>query len=252
MLILLLLGIYFPFSLEGYQPLCAVPRQFLFMVPLAVACITSFLAKEHTIQERTLLVLFSVLFLGTVITHSGNKWSWMVYGLMLLFFTVHFFISHRFVSLQRMAFCSILYLSILEPAVFRRNTWFRDMEALQQKLPEHSGCYYFPDHDNMMHWKLLHRFNDTTIQYYNLEKNPNISYRVYYQYPDRHTFHPGWFIFNKSYTTCSRMLIRSIDSLGRVGYFSRQLPTEHVNAYWIADKKQFELLSMIVSGAAVP
>ncbi|RYZ38757.1 MAG: hypothetical protein EOP49_30760, partial [Sphingobacteriales bacterium] len=61
--IMLLLAIYFPFSLNGYQPLCADSRQFLFIVPFAVIAFINFYESTFRTRRNLLVVACCLLLL---------------------------------------------------------------------------------------------------------------------------------------------------------------------------------------------
>ncbi len=244
LLCLFVLGIYFPFSLGGYQPLCAFPRQFLFLLPPAAGVIVPFLTGRQEKSRKILPAIFSAGLLLVVFNSTSNKWQWMIWGLLCLYFCLHALRNQRTGSKRAYLFCAILYLSVLEPAFFRRNYWFQNMAFLNHRLI--ATTYYFPDHDNMMHWKLLHRFNDATLYCYNLEPDPYTAYKVYYQRPDTSRFSPGWFLVNRAYTTCPQQVLQRIDSLHTHHFFSQQIKTRCIDAFWIGDKRQLTFVESVV------
>lgn len=93
-LILLILGLYFPFSLKGYQPLCFMARHFIFLLPPAVLLCTSFLEEATTNKVvRLLLIAVSAVILVVCINSTHLKWYWMIYSLLLAYFSIIYFIN---------------------------------------------------------------------------------------------------------------------------------------------------------------
>src|SRR3954464_12889861 len=80
-IILVILGLYFPFSLSGYQPLCFKARHFLFLLPLGVTISTSFFEDAwNNKRVLWLLIIASAILLAACIISTGEKWYWMMYG----------------------------------------------------------------------------------------------------------------------------------------------------------------------------
>ncbi|MBE7173816.1 MAG: hypothetical protein INR73_24800 [Williamsia sp.] len=239
--ILLLLSLYFPFSWSGYQPLCAAPRHFYFILPLAVVIISTTLYRQREAKKSSLVFALLVLFaLLVCIQGTGNKWQWMIYLLIFLYLLTQPFLARMAGRYHYLVLSAILFLSILEPLFFRRAQWFKNLQELNGLL--HAQYYYFPDHDNMMHWKLLHKYDDRLLNAYNFEKHPYKVYQVYYEKPDSTRFHPGWLIVNRVYTTCSPVFINKVDSLQHTGFFSKSVIRGGVGAYWMERKEQYQYI----------
>ena len=155
-LLLLSLGLYFPFSFHQYFPLRAESRYVLFLLPWAVIICSEYICSYISdIRERYTLFWVSLPMVSGCMLSAGNKWQWMIFMLLTVFFLfVNRFKKH--LPFVAAALCTIFCLSILEPIYLRTPRWFAEMRQMSRDLPE--GCFYFPDQDNMMHWKLLHRF----------------------------------------------------------------------------------------------
>ena len=185
-IILVLLGLYLPFSLSGYQPLCFRARHFLFLLPLAVVISTEYI--NSSLAKTSLLNIF--IFVSSIITaicmmNTGHKWFWMIYILLLALFVVRRIAPSRSPAWFFLGFASILWLFMPYRLFYHTSNWIYDMQQLTKQLE--GKYFYFPDHDNMMHWKLLNRFN-TSLHTYNLEKNPFKIYKKYYERPDSPLF----------------------------------------------------------------
>ena len=91
-----------------------------------------------------------------------------MYGLLLAYFSVSYFISAGFLAkIKYAAFAAILMLYMLYPVFFIKNNWFNNMQVIAKQTT--GNVWYFPEHDNMMHFQLLHQFKDDH-HYYSLEK----------------------------------------------------------------------------------
>ncbi len=156
LILLLVISNYFPFSLHGYQPLCSSSRQFLFIMPLAVAVIVIFLERDIKKGNTTfLLLVLSLLVLITGITNTRDKWQWMIYAMLLIYFSAQFVLQQHSKMVNYLIFSAILFTSIFERIFFPKPGWFKEMQVLNKTLK--TEYYYFANNDNLMHWKLLHR-----------------------------------------------------------------------------------------------
>lgn len=243
-MLLLLLGLYLPFSWRSYQPLCAAPRHFYFLLPSAVVFITTTLySRIETNKNRLIFTLLVLLLLIVCLSGTSNKWQWMVFVILFAYFALRPILKKTVGNYHYAVFSGILFLSILEPLFFNRTGWFKNLQRLNKNL--HAQYFYFPDHDNMMHWKLLHGFEDRTMHAYNIEKHPYKVYKLYYEEPNNTRFQSGWLIINKVYTTCSATFINRVDSLQQAGFFSKRIVEQHVEAVWMDKKEQYEYIKTI-------
>jgi hypothetical protein len=165
---------------------------------------------------------------------TGNKWQWMIYLLVTVFFL---FLNRlkKHLPLAIAILCSIFWLSLLETIYLKKPHWFREMQQMSKDLP--AGCFYFPDQDNMMHWKLLSRFDNKRNTFFNLEKDPYPIANYYSQKLACYPFKPGWFIVNNSYTIRSEKFFNTFNKI-------KQLP--HIEAYFIENPEKLNLIHSIV------
>ncbi len=242
---LFVICLYFPFSLQGYQPLCSDARQFILMLPFGVIVTTNFIsdAIAHK-NHRNNFILISISLLAICIISTGNKWQWMIYTLFSIYFIIILGSVRLKTILKYLLLAGILWLSILEHLFFKNSNWFHDMITLNKQIK--SKYYYFPDHDNMMHWQLLHQFDNNTFAFYNLEKNPFKIFKLYYQDIDTVSFHPGWLLVNKSYTVRSTLFLKRIDSLQKASYFKRKIIAGDMSALMIDDHDTFLYLQSLI------
>lgn len=230
--ILFVLGLYFPFSLHGYQPLCSRPRHFIFLLPPAVIITTNFFKEARKNQWFMWLFIFaSAAIFFICLFDSVEKWYWMVYGLLLSFFVIQKLNTFHFSSRSSyVVFSGILALYMPYRLFFMNSNWFQNMQSISKEIK--GNYYYFPDHDNMMHWKMLHRF-DTSIHTISLEVKPFKSFEPYYEKAGAENFKPGWLIVNYVYNQTGQQFLQKTDSLSRKGFFRKEKCVGSICAYYI-------------------
>ncbi len=230
--ILFLLGLYFPFSLQNYQPLCSKSRHFIFLLPPAVIICTSFLNEAW--KNKRLMWLFivaSAIILSVCLLNSKEKWYWMIYGFLLLYFVIQKINFPAFIyRIRYIMLASILWLYMPYHLFFSNSNWFANMKTISTELK--GNYYYFPDHDNMAHWQMLHGFSKE-LHCFNLKKNPFKIFKPYYENLDSSVFHPGWFIVNRAYIITGGDFLNKIDLLKKAGYFSKQRCIGDICAFYI-------------------
>ncbi len=245
-IILLLLGLYFPFSLKGYQPLCFKCRHFIFLLPpAAVLCV---LYIEEAVEKKyfaSKYMFVSALIFAVCMISTGNKWYWMIYLLLLLFFII-FKIKNSPLLYQTKYFILsfILSLFIFYKAVYYKSNWYEHLKSISSKID--GQTFYFADHDNMLHFQLLHGFNKG-YSYYDLEKKPYNIYAMYYDQLDSANFKKGWFIVNNAYIVVSPKFLVVSDSLKSNNYFKKQITVGDVNAFYIDSKETLEYLKEVIN-----
>ncbi len=245
-IILVILGLYFPFSFSSYQPLCFKARHFLFLLPLGVTISTSFL--EDAWKNKRVLWLFiitSAILLAVCVVTTGEKWYWMMYGFLFLYFTLQKILAQNTLlyKLRYIMFAATLWIYMPYHLFFINSNWFKDIQSLAKKLD--GNFFYFPEHDNMMHWELLHGFNGN-FHSYNLEKEPFKVFVPYYEKLDTVSFNTGWFIVNKVYTERSANFLNKIDSLQQIHYFSKQISIGDMSAFFISNPSQLSYVKTII------
>ena len=245
-IILTILSLYFPFSLRGYQPLCFKSRHFLFLLPLAVGINASFVFDAWKDKRvLSLCIVTSAFLLTTCVLITGEKWYWMIYGLLFMYFALQRLVlpNSLFYHLRYVTFAGILLLYMFYQLFFLNSDWFKNMQTISTTV--NGKYFYFPEHDNMMNWKLLHGFDDS-IHCHNLGKDAYNGYASYYEKVDSLNFHPGWFIVNKSYAR-RPVVLSSVDSLNRLNYFSRTIFDGDLAAFFIDDSVQLATLRKIIN-----
>lgn len=243
-LAILILGLYFPFSLKGYQPLCDDPRQFLFLIPFCTIAFSSFINTELFSKDKKIFFSVSlfILLLVCVLT-TLNKWQWMIYSFMLIasfiFFFVQFSAKKMFFSLS-----IILFFSAFERLFFLQNTWFQQMKTVNNIVK--ANHYYFINQDDMMHWKLLHNFNEENIQYHSLQNNVFKIFQLYHDTLDKTKFQPGWLILNKKLNSTPKELIRNINSSEYCQYYSKKIGEKDIYALLLSKPEQLKLIQALM------
>ena len=242
--ILLLIGLYFPFSISPFHPLKSECRQFLFLLPWAAAICTNYLyiLFRPTQKNDKLFWIFPVLLVCCMMS-TRNKWEWMIYLLTTILFSFRYILEMKR-SFSIYLISSIFFLSVLEIIFFNFSPWFSEMQVLEKRIPD--NCFYFADHDNMMHYELLRKFDFKKSSFFNLEKDPFFILDNYTSSPNDHPFKPGWLICNRAYTIRSGKFFSEIDSLTSLNLFSRTIKFPHINAYFIEDRKKLNIIQRLV------
>jgi hypothetical protein len=244
--ILFLLGLYFPFSLHGYQPLCSRPRHFIFLLPPGVIICVNFLNEAWKNKKLMWFFIFaSVIMLIICLLDSVEKWYWMIYGLLLIYFIVQKYNPFSFIYKARyLLFGSILWLYMPYRLFFMNSNWFQNMQHISTELK--GNYFYFPDHDNMMHWKMLHGFSNKTHSI-SLENNPFKIFEPYYDKPDTANFEAGWLIVNNAYLQNGKKFLEKINSLTRQNFFANKMRVGDISAYFIDKPEKLFFIKKIVA-----
>jgi hypothetical protein len=246
-IILFILGLYFPFSLNGgYQPLCERPRHFIFLLPLGVPiCVNFFNETWKNQRVMWLFIAASFIILLTCFFNSGQKWYWMIYGLLLFYFIIQKYPPFSFIwKLRYLLFAFIVWLYMPYRLFFFTSNWFQNMQNLSTELK--GNYFYFPDHDNMMHWQLLHGFDDK-IHSISLEKNPFKIFKPYYENSDTAHFNAGWFIVNSAYLQIGNAFLEKINSLSNENFFISKTCSGDICAYFIDTPSKLAFIKEVVA-----
>ncbi len=248
-LLLLVIALYLPFSFSSYQPLCSdSSRHFLFLLPFGVGICAPYLFSDIEQNKTNKWMVISIIMLVLCMASTPDKWQWMVWALLIIFFTSYKFIHGTFFTKWRyVAFATILWVCMPYRLFYENSNWFADMRQLNKRLA--GSHYYFADHDNMMHWKLLHSFSDT-IHCYNMDPTPFNVFRLYYDALDTATFNAGWLLINKKYTERSDNFLHTVDSLQTLHYFNKQIIIGDMQAYYINQTSQLAYIKNIVGNDA--
>ena len=239
-LLLLLLTLYFPFSLQKFKPLVIDSRHFLFLLPMAVVICTEYIYSYFLQAPKSKMLFLLLLFILTVcIFSTQNKWQWMIYGLI----SILFFIgpqARNYLHVTVFILCSALWLSLLEPVFFKGYPWFKEMQLMSRNIS--GNCFYFTENDNMMHWELLNKFDTIGNSFYGIEKNPFFMFSPYYSRLNAASFKPGWLIVNNFYSQPSARFQNTLNTLKKTNAFGKRLTYKHIEALYIGDSTTLQRL----------
>ena len=141
-------------------------------------------------------------------------------------------------------FALILWLYMPYRLFFFSSNWFQNMRSVSTELK--GNYFYFPDHDNMMHWKLLHGFKDK-VHSVSLEKNPFKIFKPYYENFDTAHFNAGWFIVNSIYIQNGIDFLEKINSLSNENFFTSKTCNGDVCAYFIDTPSKLAFIKKVVA-----
>lgn len=242
--ILLIAALYFPFSLKGYQPLCGDIRHFLFLLPFGVCAVSGYMVNDIENGKTTKWIIISFILVLLCVISTPDKWQWMEWCFFIIYFIVVKLIKPQSLSQVKVFILAVvLWLCMPYYLFYRNSNWFADMQKLDKQI---SGAhYYFADHDNMMHWKLLHGFSDSA-HCYNMDASPFKIFQLYYEKVDSTAFYQGWFLVNTKYSERSDVFFNTIDSLQRQNYFIKQLTSGDMKALYIEVPAQLTLVKNLV------
>ncbi len=245
--LLLSIGLYLPFSLSGYQPLCSdSARHFLFLLPFAVYACAPYLLHAFAFGKTNHWLFLCCALLLLCVAATPDKWQWMVWALLAGYFAVQKLVAPKFAARYKYAaFAAILWLCMPYRLFYNNSNWFANMRQLNKQLG--GNCYYFADHDNMMHWQLLHGFSPN-IHCYNTGPEPYKVFALYYQQLDSTTFTPGWLVVNTKYTERSANFLHTVDSLQSRHFFSKQEITGDMQALYIGFPDQLLFVKRLAIG----
>jgi len=243
--ILLLAGLYFPFSIKGYQPLCGDIRHFLFLLPLGVFAVSRYIDTNISNSKTIKWAVISFIALVCCVISTPDKWQWMEWSLFIVYFImIKLFANKIMQALKTSAFALLLWMCMPYHLFYGNSNWFDDMRHLDKQLT--GTHYYFADHDNMMHWKLLHQFNDS-VHAYDMDPSPFKIFQLYYETIDTSAFHPGWFLVNGTYTERSESFLHTVDSLIQKKYFNLQIINGDMRAMYLQQSAQLALVKNLVA-----
>lgn len=242
-IVLVVLGLYLPFSFSNYQPLCIDARHFIFLIPYSILICVSFIEKSF--EEKTqqyFFVIASIFLLSVCVLTTGEKWYWMIYGFLLGYFLLNLLILKIFPAIKFLFFAIILWLYMPYHIFFGNSNWFSDLQNVSGKAS--GNIFYFPEHDNMLNWQLIHGFNDS-LYCYNLEKHPFMIFNQYYESIDNSDFKPGWLIVDAAYTVRSDIFLQKIKSILDDNH-TMQICDGNVCAYFLDSVDKLSLIRMKV------
>ncbi|MEO7311910.1 MAG: hypothetical protein ABIX01_16010 [Chitinophagaceae bacterium] len=245
-IILTILGLYLPFSVKRYQPLCHNARHFIFLYPFAVIIVAKFVTKAFEPNGLMLkyMSVSSLVILAVSFTTTGNKWMWMMYGLFSTYF-IFLLLVRKGIGLQvkYVSFGVLVWLFMPYKLFFQSSSWYKDSCRLSQQVT--GNYFYFPEHVNMMTWKFIHGFNAVN-HYYNMEPTPFKIFVPYYEKQDS-IFHAGWFVVNNAFTDRTPNYLKAIKEFGNGTYFLDQNKVGDMTAYYLKDISQYRYIDSLTA-----
>ncbi len=211
---LLLLALYFPFSIVPYVPLCHDMRQFFFLFPFAAIIYLASIGDETLTNkqvERIYIsgsIIFLIVTLTCVLFTPYNKWGIFCNILLALSFITGIFIGKKVQQfLMYLVIPFILWLSTAYPIFKKPHEGYPELKAMQASLKQESSFissnYYFLSNDTKTHFALINRF-DTTMKFLNLDTvqkgfKPFIAYQPQNTFTRPVAIQKGWLIVSEHY-----------------------------------------------------
>lgn len=255
---LLLLALYFPFSVSPYVPLCHEMRQFFFLFPFAVILCLSWLQQTAVNEKYPSAINISgglVFLFGTAICFfyaPYNKWAVFCNGLLSLFFILDLFSNRK---MQQLSFCLaiplVLWLSTAYPIYKKPHEGYRELKGMQNKLKQQANfktdTYYFLNNDTKTHFALINQF-DTTKRFVNFDTLQK-GFKPFVAYQQKGVFNNiqnGWLIMSDAYPeNISAASISSVKQLLAGKYFS--VTTNGTTAYYLSSAETAQKIIHIIN-----
>ena len=258
---LLLLALYFPFSIFPYVPLCHDMRQFFFLFPLAailfVTCLQEGMLNEK--QVRTIRISGSILF--TLVTLACcffapyNKWAILCNSFLVLIFMSNIFSNKK---VQQLFFYLmipfVLWLSTAYSIFKKPHDGYDELKTLHSKLKQQTNfvtyTYYFLNNDTKTHFELIHQF-DTAKRFLNFDTlqngfKPFAAYQLQPVLRQTNSIQNGWLIINDAFPeNISSATINSIKELLAEKYFC--ITINNTRAYYLTSAETAEKIMHIIN-----
>lgn len=244
-IVLLLLAMYFPFSLSPYVPLCHDMRQFFFIFPFAIVWYLSASSSASLTEKSIKAINFSTLAVFAAATFicffftPYNKWGILCSGLLTIAFVAILFGNKKILPFVLYLLVPIvLWLSTAYTIFKKPHTGYADLNSLSNSIQKdssfHSNIFYFLNNDTKTHFALINQF-DTTKQFVNLDTTqkgfrPFIAYQPKAALTTGEQMQPGWLVVSDDYLeSLDTATARSVKLL-----LAQQTPAysiEHSSAY---------------------
>ena len=258
---LLLLALYFPFSIFPYVPLCHDMRQFFFLFPFATILYVSCLQEEILNEKhtRTINIAGTIVFVPvTLICYffaPYNKWAILCNGLLALVFMLNIFSIKK---IQQFFFYLmipfILWLSTAYSIYKRPHDGYDELKTLYSKLKQQTNfvtnTYYFLNNDTKTHFALIHQF-DTAKRFFNFDTlqngfKPFAAYQLQPILRQTNSIQNGWLIINDAFPeNISSATINSIKELLAAKYFC--ITINNTRAYYLTSAETAEKIMHLIN-----
>ena len=258
---LLLLALYFPFSIFPYVPMCHDMRQFFFLFPFATILYVSCLQEEILNEKhtRTINIAGTIVFVPvTLICYffaPYNKWAILCNGLLALVFMLNIFSIKK---IQQFFFYLmipfILWLSTAYSIYKRPHDGYDELKTLYSKLKQQTNfvtnTYYFLNNDTKTHFALIHQF-DTAKRFFNFDTlqngfKPFAAYQLQPILRQTNSIQNGWLIISDAFPeNISSATINSIKELLAAKYFC--ITINNTRAYYLTSAQTAEKIMHIIN-----
>jgi len=259
---LLLLALYFPFSIFPYVPLCHDMRQFFFLFPFAailfVTCLQESMVDEKQVRRINISgsIVFALVTFACCFFAPYNKWAILCNGILAIVFVLNIFSGRK---LQLFFFYIlipfVLWLSAAYSIYKKPHEGYAALKALDQKLKQQTNfsanTYYFVNNDTKTHFALINQF-DTAKRFLNFDTlqrgfKPFISY----QHPGVfNNIQNGWLILSDAYP--EHINTATTDSIKKIlagKYFS--VTINKTTAYYLTSAETAEKIMHLINSNAV-
>ncbi len=223
---LLLLALYFPFSIAPYVPLCHDMRQFFFVFPFAVlfylSCISNAVVSDRYMKTINIAasIVFTAAALVCFVFTPFNKWGILCSGLIALAFIINTFGNKKVqLVILYLLIPATLWLSTAYTIFKKPHQGYAVLKIISNSLKKDSNfisnTFYFLNNDTKTHFALINRF-DTAKQFINLDTTqqgfkPFISYQKQHILNGVDSNQKAWLIVSEHYfenldTTAARSI----------------------------------------------
>jgi hypothetical protein len=244
---LILLALYFPFSVYPYIPLCHDMRQFFFIFPFATLLFLFSLQHLKTSANHVKIfyltgsILFVLVTLMCVFFTPYNKWSIFCNCLLALVFIGNAFLNKKNkTAFLYLAIPFILWLGTAYSVIKKPNSGYAELKILQDKLRQDTNfvtsTFYFLNNDTKSHFALINQF-DSSRQFFNLDTvqagfKPFVRYQRQYAFVQTPVFKKGWLIVSGHFfENISAVKMRAIDHL--LTEADHQIKVNKTTAYYV-------------------
>ncbi|MBL7702035.1 MAG: hypothetical protein JNM14_07275 [Ferruginibacter sp.] len=259
---LLVLAMYFPFSIFPYVPLCHDMRQFFFLFPFTAILFAGFLHQhmEDDKHVKAISITGSIVFALVTGLCSFympyNKWAVLCNALLALGFFINIFLKKKMrYFFFYGAIPLILFIGIAYPVYKKPHDGYNGLKSLHKKINGQtnfsSKAYYFLNNDTKTHYSLIDQF-DTVKLFVNFDtvQRGFKPFRAYQQQDAFKNLQPGWLIVSDAYPeNISAPAIHAVKQLLAGKFYS--ITVNKTTAYYLTSADAAEkILHLINSNSA--
>lgn len=258
---LLVLALYFPFSIYPYVPLCHDMRQFFFLFPFAAILFATCLQQVALNEKHTKSIIITGTIVFSLVTFiccfftPYNKWAIFCNGLLALIFMFNIFSNKK---MQQLFFYLmipfVLWLSTAYSIFKKPHDGYGELKTLHSKLKQQTvfvtNTYYFLNNDTKTHFALIHQF-DTAKRFLNFDTlqngfKPFAAYQLQPILRQTNSIQNGWLIISDAFTeNISSSTINSIKELLAAKYFC--ISINNTRAYYLTSAETAEKIMHLIN-----